>query len=117
MRAKHVIDAAMPSGAPRGEGLAGALWRRRDNRGDHSRVGFVNAGPEDDLVTVLAGTGLVRLCDEGAVTMHVPARPTLCVMRVQAELAYLAREGWRIARWRCEGLGGGRLKTGPDGPT
>jgi hypothetical protein len=41
-------------------------------------------------------------CAEGVITVHVPVAPAMCAALAQAELAARAREGWRIARWRCE---------------
>lgn len=57
------------------------------------------------IVYLACAVAAPEVCTEGAITVHDPVPSALCAMRAQAELAARAREGWRIARWRCEPRG------------
>jgi hypothetical protein len=54
-----------------------------------------------ELVYVLCSLAAAELCEQHRAAVYEP-NPLACLAGTQAELAQLARPGWRIAEWRCD---------------
>jgi hypothetical protein len=55
-----------------------------------------------ELIFVVCQIAASGVCEEHR-TPYFSDTPMACVFMGPAELARLARPGWRVARWRCEG--------------
>ena len=55
-----------------------------------------------ELLYVLCQIAAADVCETHRAA-YVSASPFACLTMAQADLATLARPGWRVAGWRCEG--------------